>query len=71
LAEITEIEIDGRPFTLRPVGPEVWDQRNVMAAAIAESLGKSHEWGEGFFFGNLELSMELFTTIAGISGFDD
>ena len=25
----------------------------------------------GFFFGNTELSMELWTVIAGISGFDD
>jgi hypothetical protein len=25
----------------------------------------------GFFFGNTELSLELWTTIAGISGFDD
>jgi len=68
---VTEIEIDGRPFALRPVGPEVWDQRNVMAAGIAASMGKSYGWGVGFFFANLELSMELFTTIAGISGFDE
>ena len=25
----------------------------------------------GFFFGNTELSLELWTVIAGISGFDD
>jgi len=25
----------------------------------------------GFFFGNVELSMELWTVISGISGFDD
>ena len=25
----------------------------------------------GFFFGNVELSLELWTVIAGISGFDD
>ena len=28
-------------------------------------------WAVGFFFGDMELSMELWTTIAGISGFDD
>ena len=29
------------------------------------------EWANGFFFGNVELSLELWTVIAGISGFDD
>ena len=29
------------------------------------------EWAVGFFFGNVELSLELWTVIAGISGFDD
>jgi len=28
-------------------------------------------WAIGFFFGNLELSMELSTVIAGLSGFYD
>jgi hypothetical protein len=28
-------------------------------------------WAVGFFFGNLELSMELWTVIAGLSGFDE
>ena len=37
----------------------------------AESLGKTLEWAVGFFFGNTELSLELWTVIAGISGFDD
>jgi len=40
---------------------------NVVAVALAESL----EWALGFFFGDLELSLELWTVIAGISGFDD
>jgi hypothetical protein len=44
---------------------------NVVAAALAESLGKRLPWAVGFFFGNLELSMELWTVIAGISGLDD
>jgi len=29
------------------------------------------EWAVGFFFGNLELSLELWTVIAGLSGFDE
>jgi len=29
------------------------------------------EWAVGFFFGNTELSLELWTVISGISGFDD
>jgi len=38
---------------------------------LTESLGKSYPWSVGFFFfGNTELSMELWTTIARISGFD-
>jgi len=32
---------------------------------------KPLEWAIGFFFGNTELSLELWTVIAGISGFDD
>lgn len=32
---------------------------------------KSYPWAVGFFFGNTELSLELWTVIAGISGFDD
>jgi hypothetical protein len=44
---------------------------NVVAAALAESLAKPLPWAVGFFFGNLELSMELWTVIAGLSGFDE
>ena len=32
---------------------------------------KPLEWAVGFFFGNVELRLELWTVIAGISGFDD
>ena len=35
------------------------------------SVGKSYPWAVGFFFGNVELSMELWNVIAGISGLDD
>jgi hypothetical protein len=38
---------------------------------VAESLEGSYSWAVGFFFGNVKLSMELWTVIAGISGFDD
>ena len=69
--EVTEVEIDGRTFWVRPVGSWVLDSGNVVADALALSLGKSSEWAIGFFFGNTELSLELWTVIAGISGFDD
>ena len=56
---------------MRPVGSWVLDSGNVVANALAVSLGKSSEWATGFLFGNTELSLELWTVIAGISGFDD
>ena len=70
-AEVTEVEIDGRAFWVRPVGSKVLESNNVVAEALAVSLDKPLEWAVGFFFGDLDLSMELWTTIAGISGFDD
>ena len=38
---------------------------------VAESLERSYPWTIGFFFGNVELSLELWMVIAGIAGFDD
>jgi hypothetical protein len=38
---------------------------------VAESLERSYSWTIGFFFGNTELSLELWAVIAGISGLDD
>jgi hypothetical protein len=38
---------------------------------VAESLERSYPWAVGFFFTNPELSMQLWTVVAGISGFDD
>jgi len=35
------------------------------------SVGKSYPWTVGGFFGNVELSLELWTVIAGPSGFND
>ncbi|MEO2090335.1 MAG: hypothetical protein ABGY75_12675, partial [Gemmataceae bacterium] len=66
--EVTEIDIDGRTFWVRPVGSWVLDSGNVVADALAVSLGKSSEWAIGFLFGNTELSLELWTVISGISG---
>ena len=42
-----------------------------MAVALAESLDKPFPWAVGFLFGNTQLSLVLWTVIAGISGFDD
>tara|TARA_B100000949_G_C14103671_1_gene375225 strand:+ start:134 stop:277 length:144 start_codon:yes stop_codon:yes gene_type:complete len=39
-----------------------------LVVALAESLDKSFPWAVGFFFGNTELSMELWNVMAGISG---
>ena len=69
--DVTEVEIDGRTFWVRPVGSWVLDSGNVVAQGLAVSLDKPLEWAVGFFFGNVELSLELWTVIAGISGLDD
>ena len=68
---IIEIDIDGRTQNVRPVGSWVLDRGNVVAEAMAVSLDKPLEWAVGFFFGNTELSLELWNIISGISGFDD
>ena len=69
--EAIEIDIDGRTLWVRPVGSWVLQSNNVVAEAMAISLDKPLEWAVGFFFGNAELSLELWDIIAGISGFDD
>tara|TARA_B100000408_G_scaffold39130_1_gene29649 strand:+ start:88 stop:258 length:171 start_codon:yes stop_codon:yes gene_type:complete len=56
---------------VRPVGSWVLESNNVVAQGLAVSLDKPLEWAVGFFFGNTELSLELWTVIAGVSGFDD
>ena len=43
----------------------------MVAEGLAVSLDKPLGWAVGFFFGNVELSLELRTVIAGISGFED
>ena len=68
---LIEVDIDGRTFWVRPVGSRVLDSNNVVAEGLAISLDRPLEWSIGFFFGNTELSLELWTVISGISGFDD
>ena len=63
-AEVIEIDIDGGTFWVLESG-------NLVAQGLAVSLDKPLEWAVGFFFGNVELSLELWNTISGISGFDD
>ncbi len=65
LAKVIEIDIDGRSFMVRPVGSWVLESNNVVAAALAVSLDKPLEWAVGFFFGNTELSLGIWTIIAG------
>ena len=55
---VTEVEIDGCSFWVRPVGSWVLETGNVVAEALAVSLDKPLEWAVGFFFGNTELSLE-------------
>ena len=69
--DVTEVEIDGRAFWIRLAGPWVLESGNVVTEALAVSLNKPLEWPVGFFFGNTELSLELWNVIAGVSGFDD
>jgi len=68
---VIEIDIDGRTQKVRPVGSWVLESGNVVPQGLAVSLDKPLEWAVGFFFGNTELSLELWTVISGISGFDD
>ena len=60
-----------RTLWMLSVGSWVLHSNNVVAEALAVSLDKPLGWAVGFFSGNTELSLELWTTIAGISGFDD
>ena len=43
----------------------------MVAEVMAVSLDKPLEWAVGFFFGNVELNLEFWNIISGISGFDD
>ena len=59
--DVTEVEIDGRSFWVRPVSPDILQAGNVVAAALADSLDKpyssvylreSHVQGNRFDLGN-------------------
>ena len=69
--EVPKVEIDWRSFVVSPVGSWVLESATVVAEALAVSLDKPLEWAVGFFFGNTELSLELWNVIAVVSGFDD
>jgi len=73
--ELADVEIDGRSFLLRPIHPNfhkaLLEKPNVVAYALALSMGKPLEWAVGFFWGDTELSCELWNIISGISGMDD
>ena len=45
--------------------------RIIHGGVCVDAIDKPLEWDVGFFFGNTELSMELWNVIAGVSGFDD
>ena len=51
-------------FSDTPIG-EATGGGVLVAAALAESLDKPFPWAVGFFFGNTELSLELWNVIAG------
>ena len=42
--DVTEVEIDGRTFWVRPVGSWGLESGNVVAEALAVSLDKPLEW---------------------------
>jgi hypothetical protein len=49
---------------VRQVGACVLDTGNVLVQGLAVCLDKPLEWTVGFFFGNTELSLELWNIIA-------
>ena len=59
--------VSATPHIGKASGVGYWDGGSV----LAESLGKSYPRPIGFFFGNTELSLELWNIISGISGLDD
>ena len=61
--EAIEIEIDGRTFWVHPVGSWVLDSGNVVAQGLAVSLDKPWGWAVGLFFGNTEISLELWAML--------
>ena len=54
-----------------PITKKTGSQIPRASRAMTAEMMTVGEWAVGFFFGNTELSMELWTVIAGISGLDD
>ena len=50
--------------------PEREGYRAASEGVVTKSLDRTLEWAVGFFVGNTELNLELWTVISGISGFD-
>ena len=69
--EAVEVDIDGRTFWVRPVGPGYWNQATWWPKDWRYRWTSPYPWAVEFFFGNVELSLELWAVIAGLSGFDD
>ena len=69
--DVKEVEISRRSFLARAISPDVLKSRSMVAVAIAESPDKPYLWAVGLFLYNTKLSMEFWTSIAGISGFGD
>ena len=63
-----EVDIERRPFLVRPVGSWVLESNNGVAEGLAVSLDKPLARAIRFFFGNAQLSMRLG---AGMLGFGD
>ena len=59
ITRITNAEIDGRSFLVRPVSIDVLESGHMVTKALSQSMGKSFNWIVGFFFGNTELGLEL------------
>ncbi len=57
-------ELSHTPDLSGPSGPHSCWLPTVVATALAESLDKPFPWAVGFFFGNTELSLELWTVTA-------
>ena len=53
------------------MGVGYWDGGGGGGGGISRVAGQAIPVAVGFFFGNTELSMELWTIMSGISGFDD
>ena len=45
--------------------------RIIHGSLRVNAIDKPLEWAVGFFFGNTELSLELWNVIAAVSGLDD